>query len=105
MPEGLPEHVVTFLRDCITSFEALESILVLRATAKSWSAAEITTQIHVPNERAAEALERRRKCKLVEHVPTEDPAPPDLHREHWRTSARRTISHVRSKNSAPRCSG
>jgi len=30
MPEDLPDHVVTFLRDCITSFEALEAILVLR---------------------------------------------------------------------------
>ena len=70
MPEELPPHVVDFLRECVTSFEVLEAILALRAAPRAWSATALAERIHVPIERAADALEWLRKCRLTEPVQT-----------------------------------
>ena len=70
MPEELPQHVVDFLRECVTSFEVLEAILALRAAPRAWSATALAERIHVPIERAADALEWLRKCRLTEPVQT-----------------------------------
>jgi hypothetical protein len=73
MPEELPAHVIDFLRDYVTSFEALEAILVLRVAPHPWSASEMGERIRVPTERAADALEWLHKSKLLELVPADEP--------------------------------
>lgn len=58
MSELSPE-LRAFLRDCISSYEELEALLLLaRSSDRSWSAAELAGELKVPEDGVAMATER-----------------------------------------------
>jgi len=69
-PPVIPERVLAFVRERIDSVPELEALLLLSGDpAKSWTAAEVASRIHVREDRAAAilaVLQRRRLAAPVD---------------------------------------
>lgn len=75
MAEDIPDHIKVFLRDVVTTFEALEAILCLHAQpARAWSAPELAAAIRISVLSATETLESLHRNAVVA-IDTSAPAP------------------------------
>jgi hypothetical protein len=74
MNDELSDKTRTLLRDFITSFEMLETFLLLHANAgRDWSVAEVTGQVRIADDLVARALESLSARHLIRASP---PLPP-----------------------------
>ena len=86
MAEEIGENVRALLRNCITSYERLEILLLLhRQPAQLWNVSSVEAQVYIPADRTLETLECLREFGLLEAVSSASgvlfryaPARPDL---------------------------
>lgn len=63
----VPEDVQGFLREQVTSYEELETLLLLRTSRnRFWTATELAEALHVRRDDAVEAVERLQGLGLLE---------------------------------------
>jgi hypothetical protein len=75
MAEDIPDHLKAFLRDVVTTFEALEAILCLHAQpGRAWSTDDLAAAIRISVPSAAETLEALHRNAVVA-IDTRNPAP------------------------------